>query len=242
MTIKQALSALADFVMPRVCLSCGKDLELEELHLCTKCAEDIPFARISRSSHNPMADRYNAAISEHIMEFEPYQYACALFLYSGGYQQISQALKYHRNFKAGRYFASLLGEELRTSDLYKDVDLIIPVPLHWRRRFERGYNQAELIAEAVAHCLGDVTVGRNVLFRSRYTKTQTKMSGRSKESNVSGAFTAAKIAPHASHVLLIDDVFTTGSTLSECHKALRKIYGPDTRISIATLAFVYRLG
>ena len=163
--LKDALSALADLLMPRVCLACGRTLTLRERYLCLPCSMDLPLTRFELWEHNPMADRYNAAIgkaedhpeeAEGATVYEPYQRAAALIYYraESGYSEIPQSLKYRRNFAAGRHFAAMLGRRLAGTPLFGDVDMVVPVPLHWTRRLRRGYNQAEVIAREVARALG----------------------------------------------------------------------------------------
>ena len=322
--------------MPRVCLVCGRELNLRERFLCLPCSMDLPLTRYETWEHNPMADKYNSRILEHVTPdtsldvtpdqiggpgcpvaagydtCQPYQRATALFFYrrGSGYDLITQALKYGRNFAAGRHFAAMLGRLLRKSPLFSDVDLVVPVPLHWTRRLRRGYNQAEVIAREIARALsasraarpGDpagqcgaadtpastspawVAFAPCLLRRVRHTKTQTRVSSGSDSSsdssleararNVSGAFAVQRvytltyfaegmfkkgpkthipstvssrvctedkqkgISPQEiHHILLVDDVCTTASTLASCHSALRTVFGPGVRISVATLAF-----
>ena len=236
--LKTSLSALLDLVLPRVCLVCGRPLLPREEHLCLGCLSDLPETRYAPLERNPMADRFNAKVQ--VDEYEPYAYAAALYHYraDAGYKRISQALKYHRDFGAGRWAGRLLGERLADSPLYADVDLVVPVPLHWTRHWQRGYNQAAIIACEVARTLG-VAFSPRLLRRLRRTRSQTRLSGEQKSRNVARAFALRPHRrPEARHILLIDDVFTTGATLSECHRALRRAYGPATRISIATLGVV----
>lgn len=235
------LNNLADFFLPRICLACGRNLSAGEEHLCLPCRVDMPFTYFEKTVHNPMADRYNAKIAAGIDAFEPYQQAAALIRYSpeGGYDNIPQHLKYLRDFKAGKYFAKMLGERLKASGLYDDVDMVIPVPLHWTRRMKRGYNQAEIIAKAVAAELG-AKMRADILVRTRRTKTQTRLSAARKGLNVKGAFGVRKKrlpGEQPLHILIIDDVFTSGATLCACHDALRTAFGQATKISVATLSY-----
>ena len=235
--LKTSLSALADLAMPRECIVCGTALMPGERHICLCCRADLPRTDFRLLSRNPMSAKFNARIAASGDEgYVPYSYAIALYYYQAGYKEISQALKYRGNLAAGRYFASLLGDEILAAPHFSDVDLVLPVPLHWSRKWKRGYNQAELIAAEVARKAG-VRCRTDVLVRCRRTRSQTRLSGDEKARNVSGAFRVARV-PEAGHILLVDDVHTTGSTLFACYEALRGVMGPEVRISGATLAYV----
>ena len=145
------LRAILDLFLPRECLACGCRLGLRERHLCLACAADVPYTYHWLSAHNPLADRFNAVLERHRPADErmDYAYAAALMHYKGPYRAIPRALKYHGDLAAGRFFGGLLGRRLASAPHFADVDLIIPVPLHWTRRRSRGYNQAEIIAQAI---------------------------------------------------------------------------------------------
>ena len=137
---------IADLLMPRTCLACGAELGPEEEHLCESCLKDLPQTRYWKLRENPMAESFNALIQRNMGEdvrYQPYGYAAALYFYKGGYREIRKALKYRRNFAAGRCFGRLLGQTLAETESFRDVDLVLPIPLHWTRRWRRGYNQAE---------------------------------------------------------------------------------------------------
>lgn len=265
-SVHDFLFAAGDLLMPRSCLVCGTRLGLQERHLCLSCAADLPFTRHWLQTHNPLADRFNAVLERHRGD-EPmdYAYAAALLFYKGDYRRIPQAVKYRGNLAAGRWFGAMLGRRLAAAPPFADVDLVIPVPLHWTRRWRRGYNQAEILAKAVAEAMtrnvipgmtGNPAVCRtDLLVRSRRTRTQTRLNVEQKARNVEAAFrvperfawglrvnrlgtgtTPRSILASARHILLIDDTFTTGATLYACYAALR-LY-TSARISVATLAAV----
>lgn len=235
---------IADLLMPRTCLACGAELGPEEEHLCEACLKDLPQTRYWKLRENPMAESFNSLVQRNMGEnvrYQPYGYAAALYLYKGGYREISKALKYRRNFAAGRYFARMLGTTLAGSQYFRDVDLVVPIPLHWTRRWQRGYNQAAVIAREVAACLG-CPCDTRLLKRTRHTRTQTHLNAEGRAANVAGAFqvksrnwrrlvTQESPSPHRQpsscqptsphHYLLIDDVFTTGATASACERAIR---------------------
>lgn len=243
-TFYDVLTALGDLIMPRECIVCGRPLALRERHLCIGCLADLPRTYFSNMPHNQLADRFNALIQRDLdatCVFEEYSYATSLFFYRSqtGYRLITQRLKYHSDYAAGRYFASMLGREMATSPIYSDVDAVIPVPLHWTRRWSRGHNQAEIIAEVLARNLG-AEMRTDILYRSRRTRTQTRLSVEGKAYNVEGAFRIRRMraVPEYSHILLVDDVFTTGATLHSCHRTLRGLFPPPVRISVASLACV----
>ena len=235
------LRALGDLLMPRTCVVCGCTLGVHERHLCLPCAADVPYTRFWHQPHNPLADRFNAVLERHRgTESMDYAYAVALLYYKGSYRNIPRALKYHSNLSIGRFYGALLGRHLASAPHFVDIDLILPVPLHWTRRWSRGYNQAEVLARALASAL-NAPCRTDILIRAHRTRTQTRLSVEQKARNVASAFRvregrARDILASARHVLLVDDTFTTGATLYACYAALRPY--TSARISIATHAAV----
>jgi len=190
-----------------------------------------------------MSDKFNEFVSRRPDSEgrERYCDAAALIFYrkESDYRNIPQSLKYRADFSSGRYFARLLGDKLASSDWFRDVDAIVPVPLHWWRKWKRGYNQAEILARGLAAGFGKAQV-LDILVRKRSTSTQTRLDPEAKLANVKGAFAVKrrKLPKQPKHILIVDDVFTSGSTTSECYNALRDHFGYGVRISVATIAFV----
>ena len=253
--MKSCIKAVADLLLPRVCVVCGRKLTVGERNICLYCLSELPQTFFWERRHNAMADKFNSLIERGLDAYlvggrlERYAYAVALFFYDGqgDFRKITQQLKYHADLGLGRNFGKMLAHRIGDARHFEDVDVIIPVPLHWTRRWKRGYNQAEVIAGAIAEHLG-VDLRTDILKRSRRTRTQTKVDPSRKSENVKGAFMvnkyshglSQKLVGEASyrHILLVDDVFTSGSTLHNCVLALRSVFPAEVRISLATLAFV----
>lgn len=235
------LRAVTDLLMPRCCLVCGRQLGVHERHLCLRCEAGLPLTYYWERVHNPMADKLNAVLERQREpgEVMPYVPAAALLFYKhdNPYRRIPQALKYGGNLSVGKAFAQRLGLFLAASDGFSDVDCVIPVPLHWVRRWRRGYNQAEVLARALAVSSG-ARVAPRALRRVRRTRTQTVLDASERLQNVRSVFRVGHLPAGVRHVLVVDDTFTTGATLAACCTALRAALGPSVRLSVATLSVV----
>jgi ComF family protein len=164
------------------------------------------------------------------------KYATAFFYFIKGskYRHLIHKLKYAGRQEIGRELGKMLGSELNGS-FFDETEVLIPVPLHKAKQRTRGFNQSEMIAEGISETLGKPIL-KNVLERTIFTQTQTRKTLEERRENVNEAFRVSDSEKlKGKHVLLIDDVVTTGSTLVACADALLKIEG--VTVSVAAIAF-----
>jgi ComF family protein len=167
----------------------------------------------------------------------PVERAAAFLWYVEGSQwrEAIHRFKYGNMWRTAYNLGRWYGAYLKQSGLYDDVDAVVPVPLHWWRRLTRGYNQSEYLADGIAKCLG-AKVERRAIYRSRYNRTQTSRSHSERWQNVEGIFAVRNAERlQGRHILLVDDVFTTGATIMSLGETILAA-APDARLSVATLA------
>lgn len=220
--------AFLELFYPRICLVCGQKLISTEEHICLKCLLHMPRTNYHDEPENPMEKLFYGRI--HI------ERATTLFEFRKGspYQKILHHLKYKGLKELGEFMGKQLAIELRGSDFIQSVDLICAVPLHPKKERKRGYNQSFHIAKGLSEELR-IPVGQHAIRRKVHTSTQTKKSRFERWENVEGIFEVpAPAVFEGKHVLLIDDVVTTGATLEACaHEILNC---PKAKVSLATLA------
>ena len=166
----------------------------------------------------------------------PLERATSYFLYHKGsdFRHILHQLKYEGREDIGRTMGRFMAEEIRSSGFFDGVDFIVPVPLHPRKLRERGYNQSERLSEGIAEVTG-ITMDVRAVCRRVYSQTQTRKSAYERWENVAGIFEVEHPERYAGkHILLVDDVLTTGSTITACADAFAGVEG--LRISVLTLA------
>ncbi|HOK60215.1 MAG: ComF family protein [Tenuifilum sp.] len=189
----------------------------------------IPRTRFWNWDDNPVSQIFWGRVNV--------EHACSFFYFRKGsrYRKLLHMLKYQGREDIGVFLGRQFGLELKSSELYKPITAIIPVPLHPKRFKERGYNQAEAIARGLSEAMG-VPVVTDVLLRNIYTQTQTKKTRMERMQNIAGAFTICNPEKiEGGHVLLVDDVITTGATLETCTQTL--IDSVNVKVSVGTLAY-----
>ena len=219
---------LWNLFFPHSCLLCGRQLISGERVLCLKCLSRLPRTQFHLRKDNIVECNFWGKI--------PVEHATSFLYYAkgGNVRQLLYELKYHGNQEVGEVMGRMMASELMCSHFFDGIDLIVPVPLHQRKKRLRGYNQSECLARGVSVVTG-IPMDTKVVIRSRYTDTQTHKGQYARWENVRNLF--ACIFPgslEGKHLLLVDDVLTTGATVVSCADAFRGILG--LRISVLTLA------
>lgn len=213
---------------PKLCEGCHQPLYEDEKILCLSCEANLSYTKFTSPFHNDttlrLAGRFPFYTATSLAYFYP----------EGLLQQLLHALKYKYRKDIGYYLGNLLGIWLSDQDIH--ADYVIPVPIHPRKQRKRGYNQAYLLASGVSKIL-NLPIHNQALIRTKDTESQTKHNRELRNISVAQAFKVKDpISLANSHILLIDDVLTTGATLEACARALYTI--PSIKISIATVGLV----
>jgi ComF family protein len=220
---------LQDFValfFPDYCLGCSNTLVKGENMICSRCMLEIPQTNYHLSHDNPLLNRMAGRV--------PLTNAFGFFRFTkrGRIQHILHALKYKNEPEVGVMLGRVYGQKLKENNFF--FDLIIPVPLHKTRLRKRGYNQSAKFAEGLSETL-HMPYSENILFRSLRTATQTNKTKIARWENVSEVFGLSNAnLIQGKHILLVDDVVTTGATLESCAALLFK--NGCGRVSIASIA------
>ena len=228
-TIKQWLQAAADVVMPRSCPVCGKTLSLSEPWLCHNSLNQLPRTFLYGTQSNAMEQLFYGKT------LQPIEMAAGLFWYekSSSYATILHDIKYHHMPRMGQWLAQLAMSEM--PELASNKSVVVPVPLHATKLAQRGYNQSEYIARGVAQATGASML--NALEALHSHSTQTHKSALERWENIQGTYSLKhdmKQRLVGKHIVVVDDVVTTGSTLEACINELQGV--PQVTVSVFTLA------
>ncbi|MBF6597408.1 MAG: ComF family protein [Fermentimonas sp.] len=224
------INNLIKLFLPEVCVACSVELLQSESGACLKCLYKLPrtnnFLKENNSAEILMAGRIPF---ERIATF-------SYFADGGVLRPMIHKLKYNNGRDIGFLLGKIFGEDLLQSDFIKNIDIIVPVPLHPKKQRLRGYNQAEIIAYGLSEA-AKIPVITNNLTRVVFNPTQTKRTKTERWKNVCGIFEIKDTSIfEGKHILLVDDVITTGSTIEACGNALQNC--DKLKISIATIGEV----
>jgi ComF family protein len=222
------LSSLLNFFYPRTCVSCGNVLLQHEYLFCLHCLHNLPETRYHEFEESPVSQLFWGRV--------PVENVGAFLFYKKGdmVQKILHHLKYYGTKEVGAFLGKIYGIQLIHYEKWKEIDMIIPIPLHKKKERERGYNQSEWIAKGLSAGM-QIPYHTNLLIRSEFTETQTKKSRFHRWQNVKDVFQLADLETLKNkHVLLCDDVLTTGATLEAAVQKLSAVL--SLKISVVTLA------
>lgn len=228
MILNRYLSGFLNLFFPNICEACGINLLNNEKIICTECLYNLPKTNFQKDKENPVSRLFWG--KTYIENATAYYY----FHKGSKFQDLIHKLKYNGKQEIGYILGLHLGTDLYDSELYKNIDYVVPVPLHPKREKKRGYNQSDSISKGIAEGL-KIQTNTKFLYRNVATETQTKKSKEERWKNVENIFCVRHSkALEGKHILLVDDVITTGSTIEACANTILQI--KDTKVSIACLA------
>lgn len=226
-------ASLVNIIFPDVCTVCHRTLVQGEKHICLGCLMDLPRTNFHLTASNALTERlFSIGL--------PLERAASMFYYMRGnpYTALIHDTKYHGRPVVGRHMAAMYARELLPTGFFDDIDLIVPVPLHFLKQLGRGYNQAEEIADSIGETTGLPVISA---LKANYHRSQTRKDAHARLRNALGTYSVRDVeALRDRHILLVDDVITTGSTILACMQAIKDT-SPTTRISVYSLAAT-RLG
>jgi ComF family protein len=226
---KEIKESLLHLVFPHICEGCGSDLLDRNNLLCLRCLTSLPETNFHFYSNNPIEKIFWGRI--------PVTHATAQYYFTkeSMIQHLMHQFKYRGNREVGLYLGQLMGAAFAGTNRFSFIDALIPLPLFKSKEHKRGFNQATVLCEGISGVMNK-PVWKDVVTRTTHTESQTRKGRTERWQNMEGRFQLMKPeAIEGSHVLLIDDVITTGATLEACGRELFK--AENIQLSIATFCF-----
>lgn len=219
------ISDLADLIFPRHCIVCDEILSGSEKDICLKCLMTLPV----------IDDMHSQELEKIFWGIVPVERVASYLYYRKGspYNKLLHQLKYKERPDIGTRLAINIATDLKEKGFFEGIDAIIPLPLSKKKLRKRGYNQCDYIAKGISQVTG-IPVIKNSIIRSKANETQTHKTREERWKNVEGIFTLIKQDITGKHILLVDDVLTTGATIASCAKT---IVSANCKVSIFTLAY-----
>lgn len=230
-TLKEIKDSVLHLLFPHVCAGCGSDILHEESVLCMRCIDAMPETNFELHPNNPVEKTFWGRL--------PITGATAQFYFTKEslMQHLMHQFKYKGNKELGMQLGKIMGEQIIKSTRF-EVDALIPLPLFPAKEKRRGYNQATILCEGMAEAM-NLPVLDKIISRPQHTETQTKKGRIERWKNMEGKFILSDAdAIKNKHLLLVDDVVTTGATLEACGNELLK--AENVRLSVATLCIAAR--
>lgn len=232
MLFKEIKNSLLHLAFPHVCEGCGSDILEADHLLCLHCLSSLPQTSFHLHNNNPIEKKFWGRV--------PIVHATAQYYFTKEsiMQHLMYQFKYRGHKEVGIYLGKLMGHAISSSHRFSDVDALIPLPLHQSKEHKRGFNQAAILCEGMALVINK-PVWKNIVTRTEFTETQTKKNRIARWQNMEGRFELKKANTiQGKHVLLVDDVITTGATLEACGREILK--AENVQLSLATLCFSFR--
>ncbi|MCX7696656.1 MAG: ComF family protein [Bacteroidales bacterium] len=221
--------SLLHLFYPNICAGCGMILLRNENTICINCYTKLEFRNDVNEEENPVAQLfYGKIIFHHAMALLHYHKQSLI-------QKLLFDLKYHQKPNIGWWLGRMMAIHIQNSPFLKDVEILIPVPLHPKKLRARGYNQSQVICEGILDVLPHLSLETDAIIRSIFTETQTRKNTWQRFQNVKEVFLLKKPDRLKNkHILIVDDVITTGSTMEACAKKILQVEG--TKVSFAAVA------
>ncbi|MFD0863415.1 ComF family protein [Sungkyunkwania multivorans] len=222
------LNNILSVFFPEVCLACKHALISNEKHICTTCRHELPQTEYHAIKNNSTAKVLYGRVRV--------ENATSLFFFQkdSRVQQLMHLLKYKGHEEISFLLGKWLGAQLKEVPYFDEIDIVIPVPLHPRRQRKRGYNQVTGFGKELSSMLNS-TFDDSILYRTRFTKKMVFKKRLDRWQSLENSFQLTdESSLVGKHILLVDDVITTGATLESCANALLKV--PGVKISVATMA------
>jgi ComF family protein len=219
---------LLHLLFPSKCIICSDEWPSNE-PICSFCRSELQYTGFEHYSEPTELDK----LFWGRVKLEG-TFALLYFYKNSSTQKILHALKYGNRPETGIILGKEIGHKIKDLEFMSDADVLIPVPLHPKKQFTRGYNQSEQLAQGISEITG-ISTDKHFVGKLEHTSSQTKRGRFSRWDNVSGNFGLNKTKKSYKHILIIDDVITTGATLEAMIQSIRTVY-PELRISIISLA------
>ncbi|MEO1257900.1 MAG: phosphoribosyltransferase family protein [Bacteroidota bacterium] len=229
--MRKLLRPIADFfylLYPHLCLACGEEAPPYNADICVKCEATLPLSHFHKNKENGFTERFWGRV--------PIESGTGMYLFTkqSRVAHLIHNFKYKGKKEVGLILGSRYGHTLSREPHFSGIDCIVPVPLHWKKERQRGFNQSEMFGNGLAESMGIPCI-KDGLERLAHTDSQTKKSRHERLDSMQGMFAVKKERRlKGKHILLVDDVLTTGATLEVCANELLKL--PGTKISMATIA------